>query len=290
MAAIADGIDFFMNSMSGDGGCKGCSRQGLNAAVGAVYVMFAICALVVYAKFSDKDFSAILTVSSGLQCLGFLLLTLKVRAQKTVAGISSRCLEMYVLVFLVRLCSTTIKNGYIPVDKSGDHMYQLGDALSLVLAIQLLYCCHKTHRATYQEDKDTMAIMPLIPPCVLLAMFLHANLNRSPLFDTIWTTSLNLDTVAMLPQLWMLTKIGGAVDGMTSNFVVAMMASRLCAFTFWFYGYEELAADDTDANYAGKQILGAHVLQLLLAADFLYYYMSARFSGKKMVLPQDLEI
>ena len=42
--------------------------------------------------------------------------------------------------------------------------------------------------------------------------FIHADLNRSFLYDTIWAASTNLDTVAMLPQLWMMTRIGGEVE------------------------------------------------------------------------------
>lgn len=293
MAAVADCIDFFHDLVVKKEGssCKGpCTRTGLNAGIGAVYLMFFMCALVVYKNFSNRDFSAILTLGSGLQCLAFMLLTLKVRSQKSVRGISSRTLEMYCLVFCTRLCSTTIKNGYIPVDKSGDHMYQLGDVLSLLLAIQLLYCIHKSHKSTYQSDKDTLSVLPLVPVCILLAVFIHGNMNRNPFFDTIWTTSLNLDTIAMLPQLWMLTKIGGEVEGMTSHFVVAMLASRFSSFTFWYYGYEELAPNDESINMAGLQIMGAHIIQILLCADFLYYYAVSKFRGKEMILPTEHEI
>ena len=40
---------------------------------------------------------------------------------------------------------------------------------------------------------------------------MHADLNRSELFDTIWAVSTNIDTLAMLPQLWMMSKVGGQV-------------------------------------------------------------------------------
>merc|ERR1719271_473138 len=54
-------------------------------------------------EFSDHDFSAVLTFGAGVQTLGFLALLLKVRAQKTVKGVSSKTLEMYVAVFMCRL-------------------------------------------------------------------------------------------------------------------------------------------------------------------------------------------
>jgi len=287
MAAVADGLEFLSQLLNREERYSKtpCKRSGLLAGIGAAYILFGFSALTIYTKFSDKDFSAILTVGSGVQCLGFLLLTLKVRAQKSVHGLSSKTLVMYCLVFAVRLCSTTRRSGYIPVDRSGDHMYQLGDVLSLILAIQLLYCIHKTHKSTYQAQYDTLSCMPLVPACVMLAMFVHGNMNNSELYDTIWTTSLNLDTIAMIPQLWMLTKVGGEVEGMTSHFVVAIIASRMCSLSFWYYGYEEVA-EASGANIAGKQIIIAHVIQLILSADFLYYYARGRLSGKAMVLPQ----
>lgn len=42
----------------------------------------------------------------------------EVKYQKTVAGLSSRTLEMYVVFFLFRLGSTLFKNGYLPIDRS----------------------------------------------------------------------------------------------------------------------------------------------------------------------------
>ena len=43
-------------------------------------------------------------------------------------------------------------------------------------------------------------------------------------------------------------------------------------------------------NLAGKQIVGAHIIQLILCADFLYYYAVGRLSGKAMILPTEVEI
>ena len=45
-------------------------------------------------------------------------------------------------------------------------------------------------------------------------------------FDVVWTVSLWLDTITMLPQLWMLTKLGGQVNfGVLCGFWVLL---RLC--------------------------------------------------------------
>jgi len=247
------------------------------------YFVFLLAAVVVARLFSDGDFSGIYTLGMAVQFLAFYMLYAKVNMQRSVAGISAKTLEVYVLVFVCRLSSTLLRNGYLPMDYSGDFVFQISDILSLAVTISLLRCVRTTHKATYQLEHDSLEIARAIPLCIVLAIFVHGQLNRSPFFDTMWTISMNLDTIAMLPQLWMLSKIGGEVEGMTSHFVALLALSRFCAFTFWFYGYIELQRGGT--IIAGYQLIGAHTLQVLLSLDFLYYYLSARMKGAEMKLP-----
>jgi ER lumen protein retaining receptor len=231
----------------------------------------------------DLGYSSILTLGSGVQCLGFYTLIAKVQWQKSMHGISEKTLKIYAAVFTLRLMSTLLYSGYLPVDRSGDFVYQFADALSLACVLKLIHMIRHVYVSSYQAECDTMDILRLIPGCVVFAVFIHGNLNNSFLFDTIWTLSMNLDTVALLPQLWMLSKLG-EVECMTSHFVFAMIVSRTCAFAFWWYGYTELARS-RGPNLAGWQLLAAHGLQLLLSLDFLYYYAISKIRGHKMQLP-----
>ena len=84
----------------------------------------------------------------------------------------------------------------------------------------------------------------------------------------------------------MLTKLGGEVESLTSHFVAAMVVSRCLSFSFWFYGYKELVPQAGGPNIGGYTIIVAHSLQLLLCADFMYYYLKGLSQGsRKMVLP-----
>jgi len=265
-----------------------CSSRGReNMAIGTSYLVFAMCCFVVAKEFSDHDFSAVLTLGAGVQTLGFLALLLKVRAQKVVKGISAKTLEMYVGVFVFRLGATLTKNGYLPVDRSGDWAYQCADVVSLMIVLQLLYSCHKTCASTYQAEHDTLDMTKAILPCLILALCTHGDLNNNRFFDAMWTFSMNLDTVALLPQLWMLTKIGGEVQGNTSHFVAAIFGSRVCAWLFWYYGYGELTPlkNKNGPNVPGVTIMILHTVQLLLSADFMYYYFKGKFFGRQMSLP-----
>merc|ERR550537_1873608 len=82
------------------------------------------------------------------------------------------------------------------------------------------------------------------------------------------------DTVAMLPQLWMLVAKGGEVEALTSNYVALVFLSRALAFWFWYTGLPELAPKDGGFNIVGCLIVGTHSIQLLLSADFMYHYFA----------------
>lgn len=263
--------------------CTAARRE--HTCILTAYLVFFAALRVGFQTLSDGDFSAVLTASSAVQCFGFLLLLFKVRSQETVAGLSSRTLEMYTLVFLFRLSSTLVKNGYIPVDRSGDWAYQAGDAVSLLAVCQLLYCVQVTHKHTYQLELDTLDIWTyLVPACVLLAVFVHGDLDASPLFDIAWTISLYVDTFALLPQLVMLFKIGGAVDGLNCHFVACISVSKAFAFWFWYEGWPELAPLDGGPNITGWTIIGSHTIMLLLSGDFMVKYALAQYRSARKVI------
>ena len=100
------------------------------------------------------------------------MLLQKVKQQRSVAGISSKMLEMYVLVFVFRLSSTLIKQGYLPIDRSGDWVYQSADIASLMLVFQLLWKVHKVYNITYQRSHDTLEIWRAVPAAI--AMGIHS--------------------------------------------------------------------------------------------------------------------
>jgi ER lumen protein retaining receptor len=282
MVFLADGLDLLCEMIYPGKTSKVYSDQGTQGAIGFCYATFLFGWFVVCALFSNLDFSAILTASSCVQCLGFLILNVKVRGTKSVAGLSSGTLVMFVLHFCTRLTSTTLRNGYLPMDKSGDCMYQCLDATSLVLLVHLLYRMHKTHKDSYQAWHDTMPILPLVIPCIVLACCVHGNFNKNVFFDVVWTTSAYLETVALVPQLWMMASRGGQVDGMTAHFVACVVASGVMNFTFWYWTHTQM--ERRGPSSAGRLILALQGLRLFLSADFAYYYALAWLGGSGLVV------
>merc|ERR1719478_2098694 len=108
------------------------------------YVVFIVGAVSLYHALS-AGFSSFLTLSAGLQCLAFVLLTMKVQNQRATTGLSGKMLAMYAMTLCFRLSSTVWLNGYLPVDKTGDWAYQAIEICCLSLVAYLMRCVFVTH-------------------------------------------------------------------------------------------------------------------------------------------------
>jgi len=263
---------------------KNNGDETLTYGIFAVILMFA-------AKFlSDWKFSAIITLGAAVQCLGFCLLRLKIRKQKGAQGLSSRTLQMFLLTYVFRLFSTLQYNGYLPVDRSGDWVYQACDVVALLVVVSLITSIHTVHENTYEKSSDTCAIHWFVLACVTLAWLIHPSLNNRRIPDMAWTAALYCESVAMVPQLYMMTKKGGEVETLASHYIACVFVSRLLMMTFWFHSYAELKPKDADFNFPGYGVMGAQALQVVLFGDFMYYYVKSIRDSSRMVLPQAMAV
>merc|ERR1719335_2176783 len=120
----------------------------------------------------------------------------------------------------------------------------------------------------------------MIMVAAVLAAMVHPNLNSWTPFDVLWTTHLYVDAVAMVPQLWMISRSGGKVQGFTAHYIAATMLSNFLSALFWFFATPDLVEDENSFNVAGLAINGAHMVQMILLLDFGYYYGKAFLQGR----------
>merc|ERR1719453_1284777 len=268
------------------------TEQGQNK---MTYGYMSLALVVMLVRFTDFDISIVQALSSMCMFMSFVLTTIKVAAQGSAAGISVRSLEMFAVAIFTRLCSTLFIVGYLPDDLSGRQVFQFFDVSALAAVIRLLYEIHHKHQDTYDKEKDLHGIAWAIPASFLLAYFIHPTLNRSLVFDTIYTAATVLDTWCMLPQLYMMVNQGGRVCDLLTKFVVLQFISRVCVVIFWLDSWEELADGYYDtpgetnpggANIQGKMFLGLSITQLLICADFLIYWVKSLLEGDSVVLPE----
>merc|ERR1719428_2504045 len=215
-----------------------------------------------------------------VQALAFTFLQMQISTSGTVAGISGKALTMHAIKLCCRLGSSLFLDGYLPTDKSGDWIYQLGDVLSLLMVLQILYSIYGAYRSSYQFEVDTLEVRNLIMGAVVLAVLIHPDMNSWAPMDIVWTTHLYVDAIAMVPQLWMISQMGGVVKGFTAHYIGATMLSNFLSGLFWFYASPDLVEDEKSLNIPGLAINGAHIVQMILLLDFGYYYGRAFLSGK----------
>jgi len=95
--------------------------------------------------------------------------------------------------------------------------------------------------------------------------------------EILWTWSIYLESVAILPQLFMVSKTGEA-ETITSHYLFALGAYRGLYILNWIYRYVDESYYDLIAIFAG-------VVQTILYCDFFYLYVTKVLKGKKLQLP-----
>lgn len=246
-----------------------------------LYVAF-FCALhLTKQAYRDLGICTCITLSASLQLLAYSLLLVKVLQQRSMSGVSAKALQCHALSYACRLSSTVWLKGYMPADSTAKWLYQALDITSLTIILCLLYFAFRRYKHTYQEELDTFDITYVLAGCLVLAVLLHPNLNKRPLFDILWTFALYLDMFTMLPQLWMVARVqvGAEMEALNAHYIAAYAASRAVSLYFWFYAFREFAPKNGDFNTKGWAIMGAHVIQLLMLADFVFFYAKACISG-----------
>jgi len=261
--------------------CSLAAEKAPPTSVSVAYGLFGACALAVHHFVANGEFSAIMTMAVMLQCLAISLLCLQTLANGSAAGLSARALGLEAASLALRLSSTTWLNGYLPVDASGDMIYQLVDVCSLAMVLWLLHQVVVVHRGSYQADADSLPVGHMLLGAFLLAALLHADMNSRPVFDTLWMAGLFVGVVSVLPQLWLVSRTGGVVQACTSHWIAMMALSRVMSGVFmWHARFDVTCSPWVEGfSHAIWAILAAHLVHLALLGDFAYCYLKAVATG-----------
>lgn len=278
-------------------GKKGAKKSMALAAMNKNVYMWAgffSASLFVYFTLSGGDFSFLMTYGAMSRMFGFGILNAKIYMSKRATGVSVKSLQLYALVFFFRLTSIFRHEGYLPYDKSGDWLYHFIEGSSLFLSLAAMYGSLGLFKHTYQPDQDKFGEMNVPPgygavylavPVMILALFVHPNLNSDFLSDVAWTYAMYLESVALVPQLFMFQKqTSGVVELLTAHFVAALGFGRVMEFMFWIYSYHELATS-AGSKLPGYLALFSQFMQLVLMLDFFWYYYLAVKNATPLVLP-----
>lgn len=228
-------------------------------------------------------------VSCIIEAAGLLTVLKKIEEKGSVAGISGESFVMYFVLYVLRqvvmMPSFSLPESH-EVDSWTTILLQMP---SIVFVSSILRSVYRQHKETYHVDGDILKAQYVIPACIIAAVPLHPFMVEGFVFSVGYASYMYLDVLALLPQVVMMARGGGKVEAPIAHFVAATAVSRLVDLFFWYYAFD-LGPQGYiwGFNYSGWLIVFTQVISLCLVADFMYYYMKARFSGA--ALSEDLSL
>ncbi|XP_074282876.1 ER lumen protein-retaining receptor [Silene latifolia] len=198
-----------------------------------------------------------------------LVLLLKIHTIKSCAGVSLKTQELYAIVFATRYLD--LFTDFISLYNSVMKLIFLSSSFSIVWYMRH----HKIVRRSYDKDQDTFRHWFLVLPCLLLA---GLTCEKYTFKEVMWTFSLFLEAVAILPQLVLLQRTRN-IDNLTGQYVFLLGGYRALYILNWIYRFF------TEPHYVHWIPWIAGTVQTLLYADFFYYYFESWKNNKKLQLP-----
>lgn len=215
--------------------------------------------------------------------LSFLVLLLKIRSNRSCRGISLRTQQLYATVFVCRY-----------LDLFSNHISMYNTIMKVVfigLTFTIIYyiTMDRVVKQTYDREQDAAAltvavggnnfdvphVVLLLVPCAVLALVFNHKLS---VMEVLWTFSIYLEAVAILPQLVLLQRTSN-IDNMTGNYIFLLGSYRGLYILNWVYRYF------TEPHYKQWIVWLSGIVQTALYADFFYYYVKSWKNNERLKLP-----
>jgi len=210
------------------------------------------------------------TIFAYLSDCCIFILFYKIRKEQNSRGISLKSLYLYAIVFVSRYLDIPHNIIY------GNWYLVIMKLIFLSSTFYVIYLMRHPFRKTYSRDEDTFPIIYLIIPSCILAIIFNQGYT---VFEISWAFSLFLETLCIIPQIWLVRNSEGVVEGITSHYIICLGGYRAFYVINWFYRYF------TEPDYRQWLIWICGIIQTLLYSDLFYYYITSRFRGEVMILP-----
>jgi len=203
-----------------------------------------------------------------IHIISIAILILKMRRQKSCAGLSLRTQEAFAIAYTCR---------YLDLLWSWTGTWNFCMKVLLLWGSWWLVWAMRTrYRGTYNREYDTFRPLFLYAPCAVLALLIHKAFTP---FELLWAFSLYVEAVAILPQLFLLQRTGEH-EAFTLDYIAALGAYRAFYLLNWIW------RAFTESSYGGEWIVWlAGLVQTGLYCDFFYYYAKSRWYGGAFKLP-----
>ena len=184
--------------------------------------------------------------------MAIVVLMWKIWETQSCIGISGRTQVLYAFVFIAR---------YMDLVSNFVSVYNTSLKIIYILAtLGTIGLMFKT-RATYDNKNDTFRAEILIVLALLLAL---STAFSYEFLDIMWTFSIYLEAVALLPQFYMINKIG-QIESITAFYVFALGAYRALYIFNWIYRFY------FEGFYDMNSVIGGSIQTLCFCGFFCGY-------------------
>lgn len=209
-----------------------------------------------------------------MHLMSIFILLLKMYSLKNCKGVSLKTQFLYALVFVTRYLD--LFYNFLSLYNSVMKLIFIATSILIVYLMKFKapYC------DTYDKKYDTFFLPYLLVPCAILALLVNEYFSVT---EILWTFSIYLEAVAIVPQLIVVHQFakesGGFVENLTSHYVFCLGGYRAMYMINWVYRVF------TEVGYRDWIVWVSGAVQTAIYCDFFYYYIVAQMSDKTMSLP-----
>ncbi|KAI6407875.1 hypothetical protein MCOR20_005626 [Pyricularia oryzae] len=196
-----------------------------------------------------------------------MILIHKMTQLNSCSGISFKSQCLYLLVYITR---------YLDLFSTSSIYNVIFKILFIGLQSYIIYLMATAYKPTNDPNVDTFRVQYLLGGAFVMAiLFPYA----WTLWEILWAFSIWLESVAILPQLFMLQRTGEA-ETITTHYLFALGLYRALYIPNWIWRYftEPQHSVDYIAVIAG-------IIQTILYSDFFWIYYQKVWKGQKFKLP-----
>lgn len=152
----------------------------------------------------------------------FILLH-KMQTSRSCRGISFKSQALYLTVFVTRYLD--LFTSYVSIYNTTMKLFFIGSSA------YVLYLMKYKYRPTQDPSLDTFNIWYIVGPAALLGLIFNIKFT---FIEITWSFSIWLESVAILPQLFMLQRTGEA-ETITTHYIAALGLYRALYIPNWIY-------------------------------------------------------
>jgi len=183
------------------------------------------------------------------------------------SGISFKSQALYLIVYTTRyidLFWTFFESPYNTIFK----------LLFLGSSGYTIYLMTTAYKPTHDPNLDTFRVQYLLGGSLALALIWPYKYTP---YEISWAFSIWLESVAILPQLFLLQRTGEA-ETITTHYLFALGSYRALYIPNWIWRWF------AEGHWDGIAVL-AGIIQTVLYSDFFWIYYTKVLKGKKFALP-----